>query len=60
MKLHVELEQTEWQAILQLVNQGGMLAQMAPLLIGKITEQLQANRLPAAGNGKQPEAPPQV
>ena len=41
-KFRVELEQTEWQALLQLVNQGAMLANMAGMLIGKVSEQLQA------------------
>jgi hypothetical protein len=54
MILRIELEHTDWQTAMVLINAGGMLANMAPVLLGKITEQLQAQQVPQQvprGNG---------
>ena len=56
-KFHIELEHTDWQAALTLINAGGIYASLAPYLIKKMSEQLQVQQqagVPraAAGNGE--------
>ena len=43
-KLRIELEPTDWQAVMTLVNAGGIYASLAPHLIRMMTEQLQAQQ----------------
>ena len=59
MKFHIELEHTDWQAALTLINAGGIYASLAPHLVRMISEQLQTQQQasvprPAAGNGATP------
>jgi hypothetical protein len=48
MKVHFELEATQVQSLLMLINAGGMLANQAQTLLQEITTQIQA---------QQPQAP---
>jgi hypothetical protein len=48
MKLHFELEQSEMQNLMMLVNMGGMLAQQAPSLLQRLSEQIQAQQQASA------------
>jgi hypothetical protein len=61
MKLRIELEQTDWQHVLILLNAGGVMLQsgLAPGLLGKITEQLNQPAAPKANgeDGARPDQP---